>query len=70
MESRKEFEERLLTELLDELRREPLSNLLSYAACYLRGETRGMIRPIDIVNAEIIEECVEKLDTRLTEERR
>ena len=69
MESRKEFEERLLTELLDEIRPESLPNLLMYAAAYLRGEKSFTVRPVDLQRAEAIEKCQREMATRIREVR-
>lgn len=69
MESRKEFEERLITELLDEMRVEPLCNILEYAAGYLRGERATIVRPSDIERAEILEKYSRKMSTKVREVR-
>lgn len=69
MESRKEFEERLLTELLDEMRVEPLCNILLYAAGYLRGEHTTIVRPSDLERAEILEKYAREMATRIREVR-
>ena len=68
-ESRKEFEERLLTELLDEIRVEPLCNILLYAAEYLRGHSATIIRPADLERADILDKYISKLATRVREVR-
>jgi hypothetical protein len=70
MESRKEFEERLMTELLNELKVEPLCNILQYAASYLKGEQSEITRPIDERRAEILERYAAKMETRVREARR
>ena len=69
MESRKEFEERLLTELLDEIRVEPLCNILEYAAGYLRGQHATIVWSVDLERAEILEKYAKKLSTRIREVR-
>ena len=69
-ETRKEYEERLLTELLEEIKVEPLCNILMYAASYLRGEKSTVIRREDRERADILDRYVCLLEKRIREVRR
>ena len=69
-ETRKEYEERLLTELLEEIKVEPLCNILMYAASYLRGEKSTVIRRIDRERADILDRYAYLLEKRVREVRR
>ena len=68
-ESRKTFEERLVTEMLEEIKVEPLCNILSYAASYLQGKKPFIIQPIDIERAKILEKYADKMAERIREVR-
>lgn len=71
-ESRKKFEERLLTEMLYEIRPECLCNILSYAAEYLRGRitsTDDRARTADLNRADIMDKYADKMATRNREVR-
>lgn len=69
-ETRKEYEERLLTELLEEIKVEPLCNILMYAASYLRGEKSTVIRRVDRERADILDRYAYLLEKRVREVRR
>ena len=69
-ETRKEYEERLLTELLEEIKVEPLCNILMYAASYLRGEKSTVIRRVDREKADILDRYACLLEKRIREVRR
>lgn len=68
-ETRKEFEERLLTEMLSKIKNEPLCNILLYASQFLIGEIPTIVRKIDIINSEILEEYSYKMEERVREVR-
>ena len=67
--TRKEFEERLLTELLADVYPEQLCNLLMYASEYLRGKGARHVRPVDIERAALIDRCQNEMATRIREVR-
>lgn len=71
-ETRKEFEERLLTELLQEpdMRNECLSNILSYAAGYLRSNIPDYPhRSIDLKRADLLDKYADQMAERIQEVR-
>lgn len=69
MGSRKEFEESLITQMLEEIRNEPMCNILQYAAAYLRGESLSATRSVDLAHAEILDKYAELMSARITEVR-
>lgn len=69
METRKQYEERLLTELLSEVWPECLANILMYAAEYLRGNTTHRVRPVDLDRADSMDRCGAAMELRNREVR-
>ena len=73
MKSRREWEAELVNEMLDELRTEPLCNILLYAAWYLRDymerNPNDCRLDSDTRTKSILEKYAAILETRLTEGR-